>query len=472
MSNAWNVDCVFNVSPLVDSSVVPDPQDNLTREVPLVPGESAGSYPNVPDTVSAELGAFFLCLSVAIFSSLWHSPRFLQAPELSALSYTAGIGGLMGDGFIYLDYNATTPTDPRVAEAMRPYLTGCFGNPSSDHQAGREARRAVDQARARVASSIGAQSDEIIFTSGGTESNNLAFHGVAAARGGGHVITSAIEHPAVLEVVLAMESAGDIKMTIVGVDSRGRVDPADIQDALGPDTVLVSLMLANNEVGTLQPVAEVASICRERGIPVHTDAAQAVGKVPVDVDELGVDLLSIAGHKLYAPKGVGALYVRRGTEIESFTRGAGHERGLRPGTENVLEIVGLGMACELVEKELHDEIPRLELMRDRLRDLLVARIPGLVQHGHPKYRLPNTLSVAFPGVEAAGVLSRLENVVAASAGAACHEGGAILSHVLWAMGIECEVARSTLRLSVGRFTSEEDLEIGARHIADVVEAAD
>jgi len=378
----------------------------------------------------------------------------------------------MDNRFIYLDYNATTPTDPRVAEAMRPYLTGCFGNPSSDHQAGREARRAVDQARARVASSIGAQSDEIIFTSGGTESNNLAFHGVAAARGGGHVITSAIEHPAVLEVVLAMESAGDIKMTIVGVDSRGRIDPADIQDALRLDTVLVSLMLANNEVGTLQPVAEVASICRERGIPVHTDAAQAVGKVPVDVDELGVDLLSIAGHKLYAPKGVGALYVRRGTEIESFTRGAGHERGLRPGTENVLEIVGLGMACELVEKELHDEIPRLELMRDRLRDLLVARIPGLVQHGHPKYRLPNTLSVAFPGVEAAGVLSRLENVVAASAGAACHEGGAILSHVLWAMGIECEVARSTLRLSVGRFTSEEDLEIGARHIADVVEAAD
>ncbi len=378
----------------------------------------------------------------------------------------------MDNRFIYLDYNATTPTDPRVAEAMRPYLTGCFGNPSSDHQAGRQARRAVDQARARVASSIGARPDEIIFTSGGTESNNLAFHGVAAARGGGHVITSAIEHPAVLEVVLAMESAGDIKMTIVGVDSRGRIDPADIQDALRLDTVLVSLMLANNEVGTLQPVAEVASICRERGIPVHTDAAQAVGKVPVDVDELGVDLLSIAGHKLYAPKGVGALYVRRGTEIESFTRGAGHERGLRPGTENVLEIVGLGMACELVEKELHDEIPRLELMRDRLRDLLVARIPGLVQHGHPKYRLPNTLSVAFPGVEAAGVLSRLENVVAASAGAACHEGGAILSHVLWAMGIECEVARSTLRLSVGRFTSEEDLEIGARHIADVVEAAD
>jgi len=372
----------------------------------------------------------------------------------------------MGDGFIYLDYNATTPTDPRVAEEMRPFLTGVFGNPSSDHQAGREARQAVDKARNRVASSIGARSDEIIFTSGGTESNNLAFHGLVAARGGGHVITSAIEHPAVLEVVLAMESAGDIDLTIVGVDSRGRVDPTAVEQALRPDTVVVSLMLANNEVGTLQPVAEVARLCRERGVAVHTDAAQAVGKVPVDVDQLGVDLLSIAGHKLYAPKGVGALYVRRGVSIVPFAHGAGHERGLRPGTENVLEIVGLGKACELVEKELSEEIPRLRTLRDGLRGLLAERIPDLVEHGHPEYRLPNTLSVAFPGVEAAEVLSRLQNHVAASAGAACHEGGAVLSHVLWAMGIEAETARSTLRLSVGRFTSDEDLEIGARKIAD------
>lgn len=377
----------------------------------------------------------------------------------------------MEDDFIYLDYNATTPTDPRVAEAMRPFLTGYFGNPSSDHRAGREARRAVDQARARVASSIGARPDEIIFTSGGTESNNLAFHGVAAARGGGHVITSAIEHPAVLEVVLAMEGSRDIEMTIVGVDSRGRVDPAAVEEALRPSTVLVSLMLANNEVGTLQPVVEVAKICRERGVAVHTDAAQAVGKVPVNIDELGVDLLSIAGHKLYAPKGVGALYIRRGVTILPFVRGAGHERGLRPGTENVLEIVGLGMACELVERELEEEIPRLRALRDGLRGLLTERIADLVEHGHPENRLPNTLSLAFPGVEAAEVLSRLENDVAASAGAACHEGGAILSHVLWAMGIEPEIARSTLRLSVGRFTSEEDLEIGARRITDAVEAA-
>lgn len=372
----------------------------------------------------------------------------------------------MGDGFIYLDYNATTPTDPRVAAAMKPYLTGYFGNPSSDHQAGREARQAVNEARRRVASSIGARPDEIIFTSGGTESNNLAFHGLVAARGGGHVITSAIEHPAVLEVVLAMESAGDIEMTIVGVDSRGRVDSAEVEEALRPNTILVSLMLANNEVGTLQPVAEVARICRERGVAVHTDAAQAVGKVAVNVEELGVDLLSIAGHKLYAPKGVGALYIRSGISIVPFTVGAGHERGLRPGTENVLEIVGLGMACELVENELHEEIPRLRGLRDNLRGLLTKRIPDLIEHGHPEHRLPNTLSVAFQGVEAAEILARLGDTVAASAGAACHEGGAVLSHVLWAMGIEPEIARSTLRLSVGRFTSEEDLEIGARRIAD------
>ena len=377
----------------------------------------------------------------------------------------------MGDGFIYLDYNATTPTDPRAAEAMRPFLTGCFGNPSSDHRAGREARQAVDQARTRVASSIGARPDEIIFTSGGTESNNLAFHGLVAARGGGHVITSAIEHPAVLEVVLAIEGSCDIEMTIVGVDSRGRVDPAVVEQALRPDTVLVSLMRANHEVGTLQPVAEVARLCRQRGVTVHTDAAQAVGKVPVDVEKLDVDLLSIAGHKLYAPKGVGALYIRRGVTVLPFTQGAGHERGLRPGTENVLEIVGLGMACELVERELDEEIPRLRLMRGRLRDLLAERIPDLVEHGHTQHRLPNTLSVAFPGVEAAEVLARLENNVAASAGAACHEGGAVLSHVLWAMGVDPKVARSTLRLSVGRFTSDEDLEIGARLIADAAGAA-
>lgn len=378
----------------------------------------------------------------------------------------------MGEGFIYLDYNATTPIDPRVAEAMQPFLTGVFGNPSSNHRLGREARQSVDRARGQVARCLGADSDEIVFTSGGTESNNLAIQGVVAARGGGHVITSAIEHPAVLEVVLGMESTGACDLTVVGVDPLGRVDPAEIERSLRPDTVLVSVMLANNEVGTLQPVAEIVRLCRPRGITVHTDAAQAVGKVPVDVDQLGVDLLSVAGHKLYAPKGIGALFVRRGTVIEPFTRGAGHERGLRPGTENVLEIVGLGMACQLVELELDDEIPRLERMRDRLKFLIAEEISGLVEHGHLKNRLPNTLSLSFPGAAAAEVLGRLEgHDVAASAGAACHEGGAVLSHVLWAMGVEPEIAGSTLRLSLGRFTSEEDLEIGARRIADAVEKA-
>lgn len=378
----------------------------------------------------------------------------------------------MADGFIYLDYNATTPIDPRVAEAMQPFLAGGFGNPSSNHRLGREARRSVDRARGQVARCLGAEPDEIIFTSGGTESNNLAIQGLVAARSGGHVITSAVEHPAVLEVVLKMESTGVCDLTVVGVDSQGRVDPEAVEKSLRPDTVLVSLMLANNEVGTLQPVAEVAEICRKHGVTVHTDAAQAVGKVPVDVDQLGVDLLSVAGHKLYAPKGVGALYVRRGTVIEPFTCGAGHERGVRPGTENVLEIAGLGMACQLVERELADEIPRLMKMRDRLRDLVAEKIPGLIEHGHPEKRLPNTLSVALPGATAADVLGRLEDQdVAASAGAACHEGGAVLSHVLWAMGIETEIARSTLRLSIGRFTSEEDLEIGARRIAAAAEMA-
>ncbi len=370
---------------------------------------------------------------------------------------------------IYIDYNATTPVDPRVAEAMRPFLAGGWGNPSSGHRWGREARDAVDAARERVAAAIGAESDEIVFTSGGTESNNLALRGLVSARGGGHVVTSAVEHPAVLEVVLELERRIDVTVTIVGVDSKGRVDPEEIRAALRPETVLVSVMLANNEVGTLEPVAEIAGICRERSILVHTDAAQAVGKVPVDAGDLGVDLLSIAGHKLYAPKGVGALYVRRGTPLNPVTFGAGHERGLRPGTENVLEIVGLGAACGLVREGLADEMKEMENLRDRLRDLLREDIPGLVEHGDLRHRLPNTLSVAFPGIWAAELLERLdEKSVAASAGAACHEGGAVLSHVLWAMGVEPEIGRSTIRLSVGRMTTHREVEEAGGRIVEAV----
>jgi len=376
----------------------------------------------------------------------------------------------MADDFIYLDYNATTPTDPRVAEAMRPYLTGFYGNPSSSHRAGREARAAVDRARALVASCLGCRPDEIVFTSGGSESNNMAIRGVVAARGGGHVITSAVEHPAVLEVVLALEMEGRISLTVVGVDRQGRVDPEEVAAAIRPDTVLVTLMLANNEVGTLQPVGEVTAVCRDRGVACHTDAAQAVGKIPVDVAELGVDLLSVAGHKLYAPKGIGALFLRRGTAVEPLIRGAGHEMGLRAGTENILEEVGLGVACEIVHDELGDELPRLQALRDRLDQRLRDGCPDLVVHGDPEERLPNTLSGALPGVDASGLLSVLGDEVAASLGAACHADLVKVSHVLHAMGVDTSTARSTIRLSVGRFTTEEEIDEAAARILVAAEA--
>jgi selenium donor protein len=370
--------------------------------------------------------------------------------------------------FIYLDYNATTPTDPRVAEAMRPYLTGYYGNPSSMHRAGREARQAVERARAQVAECIGCQPDEVVFTSGGSESNNMAIRGVVAARGGGHVISSAVEHPAVLEVVRALEAEGRISLSVVGVDRFGRIDSDEVARAFRPDTVLVTLMLANNEVGTLQPVAEVAAVCRERGVPIHTDAAQAVGKIPVDAAELGIDLLSVAGHKLYAPKGVGALFIRRGVEVQPLIRGAGHEMGLRAGTENVLEEVGLGAACEIVRTELGEELARLAALRDRLVERLGAGFAGLVVHGHPELRLPNTLSVAFPGVDTNLLLSRLGDEVAASAGAACHAEEVELSHVLEAMGVDAPTALATVRLSVGRFTTEQEVDQAADRILTVL----
>jgi cysteine desulfurase len=373
------------------------------------------------------------------------------------------------DDLVYLDYNATTPTDPRVAEAMVPFLTGFFGNPSSGHRAGREAKAAVDAARSQVAACLGCAADEIIFTSGGSESDNLALRGVVAARGGGHVVTSAIEHPAVLEVVLAMEIEGLIRLSVVGVDHHGRVDHDEVEAALRDDTVLVSLMLANNEVGTLQPVAEVARICRRRGVLVHTDAAQAVGKIPVDVESLGVDLLTVAGHKLYAPKGVGALYIRGGVEIEPMIRGAGHERRLRAGTENTLEIVGLGAACELVHHGVDREGAHLRALRDRLRDRLAAGTPGLVEHAAGAERLPNTLSVSLPGSHAGELLEAIGDRVAASAGAACHGLTVQVSHVLAAMGVSPEVALGTVRLSAGRFTTEDEIDRAAAIVLEAME---
>jgi cysteine desulfurase len=369
---------------------------------------------------------------------------------------------------IYLDNNATTPVDPRVVEVMVPVLQDVYGNPSSGHRPGRRARELVEAARARVAACLGAAPEEVLFTSGGSESDNWALRGVVAARGGGHVVVSVVEHPAVLETARAMEREGRIRLTVVGVDRFGQVDPEEVAGALAPDTVLVSAMLANNEVGTLQPVAEIAGACRRRGVLAHTDAAQAVGKLGVDVRALDVDLLTVAGHKLYAPKGIGALFVRNGVALEPLMRGAGHERGLRAGTENVASIVGLGRACDLVREEVTDDGPRLAALRDRLEALLTQGCPGLVRHGHPQRRLPNTASVAFPGVDANALLALLAEEVAASAGAACHTGAVHPSHVLTAMGVDAATAMSTVRFSVGRFTTPRDVEEGGRRVLAAV----
>ena len=373
-----------------------------------------------------------------------------------------------GGDLIYLDNNATTPVDPRVLDAMLPALRDGWGNPSSGHRRGRMAKEMVEAARAEVAACLGVLPDEVVFTSGGSESDNWAVGGTVAARGGGHVVTSAVEHPAVLATARALERAGRIRLTVVGVDGSGRADPDEVVRALAPDTVLVSLMLANNEVGALQPVAEVAEACRRRGVPVHTDAAQAVGKVPVDVGVLGVDMLTVAGHKVYAPKGVGVLVVRRGMTIEPMILGAGHERGLRAGTENVPGIVGLGAACEAVRRDLAGEAPRLAALRDALEARLGEGFPDLVRHGHRELRLPNTASVAFPGVDANALLAALADEVAASAGAACHTGAVHPSAVLTAMGVDAATAMATVRFSLGRFTTAAEVEAGARRVLAAV----
>jgi cysteine desulfurase len=365
---------------------------------------------------------------------------------------------------IYLDYNATTPVDPEVAEAIQPFLFGRFGNPSSSHAFGREAADALAAARHQVARLIGAQDDEIVFTGNATEANNLAVLGVAAAISRLRperrcVVISAIEHPAVAEPVGHLVRQG-WRRTLVRVDGSGRVDIPSVARALGPDTALVSVMHSNNEVGTIQPVAEIAARARELGIPMHTDAAQSVGKVDVNVQALGVDLLSIAGHKLYAPKGVGALYVRRGTPIDNIVFGAGQERGLRPGTENVALAVGLGAAAELARRTLAEFQKRMRKNRDSLHQQLAAGVPGLRLNGDPEDRLPNTLNVSFPGVDGAALLAAAAEV-AASTGSACHSESRELSGVLAAMGLSFDEGRGAVRLSVGRGTTDQDVEQAA-----------
>lgn len=369
---------------------------------------------------------------------------------------------------VYLDYNATTPIAPQVAEAMRPYIYENFGNPSSSHAYGSAAKKGVEKARRQVAEMLGCQPDEIVFTSGGSESNNLAIKGVAFAyrEKGNHIITSAVEHPAVLDVVKYLEKQG-FRITILPVDEYGMVDVGDVERAITPDTLLVSIMHANNEVGTIEPIQEIAKIAHQHQVLVHTDAAQSVGKIPVRVDELGVDLLSIAGHKLYAPKGIGVLFIRRGVRVEKIMHGAEHEMNKRAGTENVIEIAALGQACELVDKQLAQYQTHMLEMRTHLEKGLKTAFPNLKINGHPEKRLPNTTNVSFYGLEANTILSELDQV-AASAGAACHSDQVDVSPVIAAMGVPLEYAMGTIRFSVGRTTTQEEIDFALEEIQRVI----
>ena len=369
---------------------------------------------------------------------------------------------------IYLDYNATTPIDPEVAAAMLPYIREHFGNPSSSHWYGLEARKGVDKARGQVAALLDCSPAEIVFTSGGTESNNHAIKGAARAlcRKGNHIITSAFEHPAVTEVCEYLAADG-FEITYVPVDTFGIINMDALEKAITEKTILISVMHANNEVGTIQPIGEIARMARGRGILCHTDAAQSVGKIPVDAARLGVDLLSVAGHKLYAPKGIGALFIREGIELEKFMHGAGHERGKRAGTENVIEIAGLGMACELAERDLAVNRDRMKRFRDMLQEGLLGAVEDARVNGHPEERLPNTLSVSFKGIDAGALLQAMEGL-AASAGAACHGNSVELSRTLRAMAIPVEWARGTTRLSTGKYTTEGEVDRAVEIIASAV----
>ena len=366
---------------------------------------------------------------------------------------------------IYLDFNASTPIAPEVAAVMRPLLDTHFGNPSSGHWAGRPARAAVETARRAVASLLGCDADEVLLTSGGSEANNHVIKGTVfgAASPAPHLVTTAVEHPAVVEPCRFAERFG-ARVTTVPVDRHGLVDPDDIRRAITPDTILISVMHANNEVGTIQPITEIGRIAKEHDVRFHTDAAQSVAKIPTRVDELGVDLLSIAGHKLYAPKGIGALYVRRGVLLAPLIHGGGHERGLRAGTESALLAAGLGAACELAASDPCGD--RLATLRERfwdgLRDAFGDRV---VLNGHPTARLPNTLSVAFPGHSGDEILARLDGV-AASTGSACHTGGTTMSPVLAAMGVPAAVGLGTIRFSLGRTTTTGDIDQVVSQLGD------
>lgn len=360
---------------------------------------------------------------------------------------------------IYLDYNATTPIDRAVREAMLPYLSEHFGNPSSTHAYGKIAHEAVEKARSQVAALIGAEADEIVFTGGGSEASNQAIKGTCLGQSC-HIITTSVEHPATISPIRFLEKFG-CQITVLRVDRFGIVDPDDVRKAITPRTRLVSIMHSSNEVGTLMPIAEIAKHCHAADVLLHTDCAQSLGKVPVAVRQLGVDLLTIAGHKLYAPKGIGALFVRRGVNVDPLIHGASHERGRRAGTENVPYIVGLGKAAEIAIESLPAATERLRSLRDRLHNALMLGLGDcVVLNGHREERLPNTLNVNFVGHIGAELLARVPGI-AASTGSACHEGMISLSPVLKAMGVPPEIGRGAVRLTVGRFTTEAEIDRAA-----------
>jgi len=359
---------------------------------------------------------------------------------------------------IYLDHNASTAVHPEVLQAMLPYFSEHFGNPSSVHAFGRDARDGMETARERIAGFLKVSKDEVVFTSGGTESDNLAIKGIAAAKRSGHIITSQIEHHAVLRTVQTLEEQG-FTATYLPVDGFGMVDPGDVRKALRSDTILVSLMGANSEVGTLQPIREISRITREAGVPLHVDGVQTVGKVPVDVDAFGVDLLSFSGHKIYGPKGIAGLFIRKGTKMASIQHGGEHERRRRAGTENVAGIVGLGKALELRARDMAGEATRVTALRDRLWEGVRARVDLVRLNGHPTQRLPGTCNMCFHKIESESIVLGLDlKGIGVSAGSACTSGNVEPSYVLVAMGIPVDWAMGSVRCSLGRETTAEDID--------------
>ncbi|MEJ2254861.1 MAG: cysteine desulfurase family protein [Nitrospirota bacterium] len=366
---------------------------------------------------------------------------------------------------IYLDHNATTPVEPEVAEAMAEAQREGFGNPSSCHLPGVRARQFVETARSRVAGLLGARQEEIYFTSGGTESNNLAILGLARRRPKGHVVTSAVEHPSVIQAVRYLLSQG-FQATLVGVDGDGRVRVDEVERAIRDDTVLITVMHSNNETGVLQPIEDIARLARSRKVPFHTDAAQSVGKVPVSAE--ACDMLTVAGHKLYGPKGVGALYVRRGIALEPILFGAGHEKGLRPGTENVSGVVGLGVACELAGREREARGRHVEALAERFLSGLRRNVSALRLNGHPALRLPGTLNLCCPGVDSTSLTAALGDRIAMSSGSACHAGERKPSAVLMAMGVSEDEALSSVRFSLGKDNTEEEMDRAVRILSETL----